>query len=682
MTQELGQVSRASRPEARVSTWLEGVRVTVVGDSVSTAMASSVLGQFGSTLTRVDGVDDVSCDADIVLVDLIDDGGGTRGGRDQYVQRVGELNRSVWVTVSAYGMTDPRAEANGSELTLLAAGGILGHTPGPDGEAPTIPAGSLGSNLVGNVMAMAALHGLSEFRSNARPAHLDLSGQGAIIATGLSLEMAHALNDCPSVGGAARYGAPSGFFECRDGSVYVLVLEQHQWEGFRGVLSPALGAVRTVEEASERPDEVNQALARWTAPRTVIECEAALQEAGVPCATVHTIQSFRESAAGAGRRFDAAMPLPAVVQDLERESATARGHIPLPELRILDSGHVLAVPLASAWLGAMGASVTKAEDPLRLDIYRRRGPFAQGIAGPNRSAYFNHLNFSKIGLDIEVGADGSSLDIEPYDVVMHNLSPHRAALLGVDPRQVGGSTPPKLSLASSGFGRTGAWSEYRAYGTTIHAFAGLIAATRNVRGEMSGIGTPWADPLASVSAAIWILAWALAPEKEQSMSVDVSMAESLAAHLVDQMDVEPESTYAPGRFGGDFFLLLPRTGEQLAVTISNAHEAETYAAVVGAAVPVVTRRGQRFELPGGVGDDLSGREIEARLQGAGVRASLVYDAPALAHDPRLFDSEVFQFVESSARGRYAVSGLPWRFVGRDKRPLTAAPERPSTPHSP
>jgi len=584
--------------------------------------------------------------------------------------------------VSAYGLTDPRAEANASEVTLLAAGGILGHTPGPDGEAPTIPAGSLGLKLVGNVMVMAALHGLNDFRSTGRPAHLDLSGQGAIIATGLSLEMAHALNDCPSVGGAARYGAPSGFFECRDGSVYVLVLEQHQWEGFRGVLSPGLDAVRTVEEASERPDEVNQALARWTAQRTVVECESALQDAGVPCATVHTIRSFRESAAVAGRHLEAAMPLPAVVQVLERDNSTARGHIPLAELRILDSGHVLAVPLASAWLGAMGASVTKAEDPLRLDIYRRRGPFAQGTAGPNRSAYFNHLNFSKDGLDIEVGADGSSLDIEPYDVVMHNLSLHRAALIGVDPWHVGGSTPPKLSLASSGFGRTGAWSEYRAYGTTIHAFAGLIAATRNARGEMSGIGTPWADPLASVSAAIWILAWALAPEKEQSMAVDVSMAESLAAHLTDQLDVEPESTYAPGPFGGDFFLRLPSTGQQLAVTISNAHEAETYAAVVGCPVPVVTRRGQRFELPAGLVDELSGREIEERLQGAGVRASLVYDASALAQDARLYDSEVFQFVESSARGRYPVCGLPWRFVGGEKRPLSAAPERPSNPPSP
>ena len=676
MTQKMVEVMSASEPRTGVSSWLTGIRVAMVGDSVSLATASGVLTQFGATVTHVEGLDKVAADADLVLVDRVEDDGGAAADPAEYVRHVGQINRSVWVTVSAYGLADPRAAAKASEVTLLAAGGILGHTPGPDGAPPTIPAGSLARKLVGSVVVMAALHGLQEFRSGGRPVHVDLSAQGAIIATGLALEMSHALNNCPDAGGSARYGAPTGFFACRDGSVYVLVLEQHQWDGFRDTLAPALEGIPTLEEARNRSAEVNEALLRWTRARTAAECESILQNAGVPCTTVNTIDGFLERAADAGRPVGAAAPLPASIQLLGAKAAAVRDYIPLPELKVLDSGHVLAVPLAAAWLGAMGASVTKAEDPNRLDIYRRRGPFASGVAGLNRSAYFNHLNFSKQGIDVNVDADGSSLDIEPFDVVMHNLSPHRAALLGVDPSHVGRAAAPKLSLASSGFGRTGAWSEYRAYGTTIHAFAGLIAATENARGEMSGIGTPWADPLASVAVTIWVLAWSMAPGKERNLAVDVSMAECLAAHLTDQIGVEPESNYRPGEFGGDFFLRLPRSGGLLALTIKTAQEAAGFGEVVGAPVPAVTRRGQRFDLPTGPLSELADLEIESRFQSAGLRASLVYDADALARDRRLFDSEVFQFVESPALGRYAVTGLPWRLEGEPKRPLTAAPERP------
>lgn len=674
MTQELAEVFSAAEPRTGVSSWLAGVRVVAVGESVALATAIGVLGQFGATLTRVAGIADVPETADLVLVDRM---GTTAFGKPvEYVRRVGEFNRSVWVTASAYGLGDPRAASMASEVTLLAAGGILGHTPGPDGLPPTIPAGEVALKLVGNVIVVAALNGLQEFRSSGKPVHIDLSGQGAVIATGLSLEMSHALNDCPSEGGTARYGAPTGFFPCRDGSVYVLLLEQHQWVGFRDVLSPALDHIETIDEAAERAVEVNDALARWTSDRTVAECERILQNAGAPATTVHTIESFLEAAEVAGRPIGAAAPLPAAVQ-LFDEAAAPRDHVPLSELKVLDAGHVLAVPLAAAWLGAMGAQVTKAEDPSRLDIYRRRGPFAKGVSGLNRSAYFNHLNFSKRGIDITVDSEGSSLDIEPFDVIMHNLSPHRAALLGVDPSSVGhASGAPKLSFASSGFGRTGAWQEYRAYGTTIHAFAGLISATQNARGEMSGIGTPWADPLCSVAAAIWTLAWSLAPGKERSMSVDVSMAESLAAHLMGQIGVDPANNYVPGEFGGDFFLRLPDSGSDLAVTIESAQDAAAFVQVVGSAVPEVIRRGQRFDLPSGPLSGLSDQAVEAHLQRAGLRASLVYNTRALARDQRLYDSEVFQFVESSALGRYPVTGLPWSHVGEKKRPLTAAPERP------
>lgn len=674
MTQELIEALNTADERTRISSWLVGIEMVVVGDSPTTRAAQGILEQFGATSRTISEVDEVPEDVDLVIVDRIGSSGRQLTEPVDYVRRVARLNRGVWVTASGYGLSDPRAAVKASEVTLLAAGGILGHTPGPDGSAPTIPAGDVALKLIGNVLVMAALHGLHQFRATGVPVHVDLSGQGAIIGTGLALEMSHALNDCPSEGGTARYGAPTGFFPCADGAVYVLLLEQHQWDGFRRVLQPTLDHIETIEEAADRASEVNSSLTEWTSLRTVADCESTLQVAGVPATTVHTVESFL-AAAAAGRPLGHAEALPAAIQ-LYHETRQPRGSIPLAQLKVLDAGHVLAVPLAAAWLGAMGAQITKIEDPRRLDIYRRRGPFAQGTVGVNRSAYFNHLNYCKQSTDIEVSADGCSVDIEPYDVIMHNLSPHRAALLGVDPEHVSRASEAKLSVASSGFGRIGDWREYRAYGTTIHAFAGLISATQNAKGKMSGIGTPWADPLCSVAATIWTLAWSLAPEKDRIMGVDVSMAECLSAHLLEQIGVDADDNYRPSEFGGDFFLRAPRSGEDIAVTIETEDEHRRFAEVVGAPVPSVERRGERFDLPGEKLREFSAEEIETALQRSGLRAALVSDARALAQDKRLYDNEVFQFVESPSLGRYAVAGLPWAIVGQRKDPLTAAPERP------
>ena len=380
---------------------------------------------------------------------------------EEYLRHVAATNTSVWVTASAYGLDTARADAVASDLTLLASSGILGHSRIGDEWAPTVPPGDLGLKLTGYVMVVAALHAVHVRRVTGDVLHVDVSAQGSVIATGLTLEMAHALADCPDEGGSARYGAPSGFFSCVDGLIYVLVLEQHQWAAFRRALSPALDSVETLVQARDNTDHVNAQLASWAATRTAEECERILQGAGVPCTQINTLDILTDRAHAAGRSLDLSGPdapmLPAQVRLVPTEDR--RSTIGLADLRVLDAGHVLAVPLGAAWLGAMGATVTKLEDPQRLDIYRRRGPFAGGVPGVNRSAYFNQLNFNKTTLDLAVGSADAELDLDAFDVVLQNLMPRRARTVGADLDSVlaaGSSTgSAKLAISSSGFGGTG-----------------------------------------------------------------------------------------------------------------------------------------------------------------------------------------------------------------------------------
>ena len=662
-------------------TWLSGLTVSCQGVSAAMAAAASTLRQFGAKIE--DGAEITG--ADVVLVDRIESvpavAGIPAGGADVYLERVAQINRSVWVTLTPFGLEGDRRDAIGSELSVEASGGFLAHARFDDALPPTVTPGFLGLRMVGVAAAVAALHGLHRHRLTGRPVHADLSAQAVLIATGLALEMGHVLAECPGGGGSIRYGAPTGFFGCQDGHVYVCVLEQHQWDGFRKVLAPRLDDIRTLEEGRDRPDEVNGAMSEWVRDQFAADAERTLQLAGVPCTSVNSVSTFIERTHDSGRPSGFtpghAPSLPAVVTEVpdKRVDERTNGPIPLTELRVLDAGNVLAVPLGAAWLGAMGAQVTKMEDPQRLDVYRRRGPFAEGEAGLNRSGYFNHINYSKRGLDVTVDENGSSLDISGYDVVIQNVTTRRAGQVGIDADSVIAHPTPKLSLTSSGFGRIGPWADFRAYGHNVHAFSGVTASTRNPRNEMADMGVPVADVLTSAALGVWVTAWALAPERDASTAVDISMAELMAAQLIDLDGVDIDEAYRTATAGGDVFVRLSGNNDLVAVSLRHQGDVDVLERLVQATLPTVTRRGQLVDLP--VSDEApSVAELDVRLRSAGVPSALVQTARELSEDAFLRSTGLLQPVSSPTLGDYRVVGLPWTFVGTGRDPVFAAPERP------
>ncbi len=661
--------------------WLAGTRVVALGATPSMQVAARVLAQFGADVTerrklRPDGV---GLDADIVLVDRIAGPEGlpaparSAAGYLDYVRRA---NDGVWVTASAYGLQTSRADLLGSDAVALAAGGVLGHSVAGSG-VPILPAGQIALSLVGVFMATAALHGVHELRASGTPVHADLSAQASVISSGMCLEMAHALARCPDAGGTSRYGAPTGFFGCRDGSVYIVVLEQHQWEAFRSSLAPLLDDIGTIEEARTNADLVNTIVAKWTSKRERLECERILQAAGVPCTSVNTMEEFRTRAHHAGRldeTVDDLDPVPGLVRASTGASSGPRGGKPLDQLMVLDAGHVLAVPLATAWLGAMGAMVTKLEDPERLDVYRRRGPFAAGVHGLNRSAYFNQVNYSKTGMDVSVSEGGSTLDASAFDVIVHNLTPRRARAVGVDADTVLNMQAGQLCVTSSGFGASGEWSGYRAYGHNIHAFAGLVAASQDSMGNMADVGTPWADPLSAASIATWILAWSLTDGERRTVSADLSMAELMASQLSSLEGAHPNDYYINGPKRWDFFVQAPADQVLVAVTLTAGQHA-AWLQRFGADCRPPDRRASLLTAPLEVLTDQNGEGVANALQREGFAAAHVTNAEQLADDSFVHGTGLFQTVHSVDLGDYEVTGLPWVFVGAGRPTATAPPER-------
>src|SRR5207244_3197704 len=97
---------------------------------------------------------------DVVLVDRIGGASPMQGTENTstigYLANVTDQNEAVWVTASAFGLQTDRRDAKGSDLTVLASAGILGHSHSENMECPTLPAGEIGLKLVGIVMATAA----------------------------------------------------------------------------------------------------------------------------------------------------------------------------------------------------------------------------------------------------------------------------------------------------------------------------------------------------------------------------------------------------------------------------------------------------------------------------------------------------------------------------------------------
>lgn len=128
----------------------------------------------------------------------------------------------VHVSISPFGLTGPYADRPASDLTLLAAGGLLALAGDPDRE-PLRAWGEQTSVIGGVHAATAALIALLWLETTGRGQIVDLSVQEAVAH---SLENAVQYLDLEDVvrsrAGAGPLEAGTGLFRCADGWVYVV----------------------------------------------------------------------------------------------------------------------------------------------------------------------------------------------------------------------------------------------------------------------------------------------------------------------------------------------------------------------------------------------------------------------------------------------------------------------------
>ena len=85
--------------------------------------------------------------------------------------------------------------------------------------------------------------------------------------------------------------------------------------------------------------------------------------------------------------------------------------LPLMGISVVECGEGVAAAFGAKMLALLGAQVIKVEPP-DGDLTRRRGPFPNDVADPERSGLFLYLNAGKYGvtLDLDQAHDRQTLD--------------------------------------------------------------------------------------------------------------------------------------------------------------------------------------------------------------------------------------------------------------------------------
>jgi crotonobetainyl-CoA:carnitine CoA-transferase CaiB-like acyl-CoA transferase len=712
--------------------FLRGLSVLQLGAGAAGAAAGGFLGSFGASVHVYDS-QELSCSAKVIshLADFLDEGKPRISHEDwtaavarydvilcdritrrwptdtrvsEYVELVSRTNHSVWVSLTAFGLSGPDADRRGSNLVTTAASGLLSIVRDMATGQPLMMRGGQALLCIGQVGALAALHGLDRFAAKGAPVHVDVSGQEAALATGPFQQFNHRLLEGNGEVGAGRFAGPMGWYPCADGLVRISVMEEHQWKAIVAAMGEpdwAAGIV-SFEDRRAHAAQIDQGMAAWTAHHSKFESEAVLQSHGVPATAVRSPQDLLQSSQFAERgtlrsRHTAegmirVVDTPYTVVASPPEDRGRSKPRSLRGLRVAEFSHVLAVPLAGSILGAMGADVIKIEDPRRLDLYRRRAPYVGGEEGDERGAYFASANHSKSSMIASYEENPEALAdlLDAADVLVENFGRRRASRTGISADLLARSHPHLLALSSSGFGYTGPWAGYKAYAYNIHAMCGACDVTRDSENRpVMEFGTPWADLITGYCLAAIVAAWAVGTGCTSGIALDLSMLDVAVSRFNQYLGLASlgkENDDPTDEPCGAVSLLLPTAGDGawLAVTIASAGDWLNVQDILGKpaelAVSIFDSPEHRYENRHVLADLLAGlvRETDVAVllesfHRADVAVSKVLTVAELIEDPHLEAREFFAPVNHPVWGERRLVGLPWRFSGQPPIALGAPP---------
>ena len=202
---------------------------------------------------------------------------------------------------------------------------------------------------------------------------------------------------------------------------------------------------------------------------------------------------------------------------------------PLSGIKVADFTWVWAGPYCTLQLAHLGADVTRIETKTRPCVTRMLPPWPEAkFDSLNKSGYFNQYNQGKKSLSLNFkhpeAKEVAWRLIREADVVVNNFASGVMEKMGFGYEAICQVKPDIIMISLSGYGDTGPYHEYVAYGPAQVPLSGLSSLTGYRGFPPMHAGFSYADPNAGVHGAFAILA-ALFHRKKTGAGQYIDMAQ-------------------------------------------------------------------------------------------------------------------------------------------------------------
>lgn len=217
---------------------------------------------------------------------------------------------------------------------------------------------------------------------------------------------------------------------------------------------------------------VAEAVAKWERS----ELETAVVDAGGAAAAMHSRDEWLASEAGS------ALADEPIVRIERRDAAWNGEDVPSPRpfngVRVLDLTRVIAGPVATSFMGALGADVLRI-DPPGFEEVPALLPLT--TAGKRTAA---------LDLDSRVGRDTFATLVEEADLIISGLRPDALGRLGLGPEELHALNPSLITLRLDAYGWDGPWRRRRGFDSLVQMSCGIAAAGMEAAGADKPVPLP------------------------------------------------------------------------------------------------------------------------------------------------------------------------------------------------
>lgn len=325
----------------------------------------------------------------------------------------------------------------------------------------------------------------------------------------------------------------------------------------------------------------------------------------------------------------------------------------LSDIRVIETGTLLAGPFCGQLLGDFGAEVIKLEDPGKGDPMRQWGrekPHGQSLWWP---VVARNKKSVTCNLRVKEGQDLVRRLVADADVLLENFRPGTLERWGLGWDELSAINPRLILVRVTGYGQTGPYAPRAGFGSIGEAMGGIRYVTGEADRPPSRSGISLGDSLAATYAAYGTLAALHARERTgRGQVVDSAIYEAVLAMMESLLPEWAVAGYQRERTGA----VLPNVAPSNAYPTADGTEVliaanqdtvfrrlcEVMATPELAADPRYATHGSRGAHQAELDDLISvwtrtqqSDKLLAALHEAGVPAGGVYTAKDMLADPHI-----------------------------------------------